>query len=133
MYQHNIEVRFRDFDSMGHVNNSVFLSYLEMLRINYVQQVFKIKILTPNDFSFILANVTIDYKYPIEVQHIKGEIWVSRIGTSSFEFSYKLYNDKHIFALAKTTQVSYDYKSRTKIPIPTNMKNILESELKNLD
>ena len=31
-FEHEIEVRFRDCDPMGHVNNAVYLSYLESAR-----------------------------------------------------------------------------------------------------
>ena len=30
-----VEVRFRDLDALGHVNNAVFLTYLESCRIGY--------------------------------------------------------------------------------------------------
>lgn len=30
-----IQVRFADLDVMGHVNNSVYLSYFEMARVHY--------------------------------------------------------------------------------------------------
>ena len=37
MFTHKIEVRFNDYDGMGHVNNAVFLTYLELARINYIE------------------------------------------------------------------------------------------------
>jgi acyl-CoA thioester hydrolase len=30
-----IEIRFRDLDGMGHVNNAVYLTYLEVARAHY--------------------------------------------------------------------------------------------------
>jgi len=33
-------VRFADTDAMGHVNNAVYLSYLEAARVEYIRRVF---------------------------------------------------------------------------------------------
>lgn len=128
MYKHRIEVRFSDFDPMGHVNNAVFLTYLEMVRINYIQKLMKDNDLDYRKYGFILAHVSIDYKKPIEDHCITAEIWISKIGTTSFDFSYRLYEDKTIYAIAASIQVMYDYKEKSKIPIPAELKTILENE-----
>ena len=128
MYKHKIEVRFSDFDSMGHVNNAVFLTYLEIARINYIQKLMKDNNLDHHKYGFILAHVSIDYKKAIEVQYITAEIMISKVGTTSFDFSYRLYDDQNIYAIAKSIQVMYDYKAKNKIPIPVELKNILENE-----
>lgn len=135
MISHKIEVRFNDFDGMGHVNNAVFLTYLEVGRINFMKHVLPINIdkteFFNRKFDFILANVAIDYKLPIEQQFIVVDIWVSKIGTSSFEFSYKIVDEKKeiIYANAKSVQVCYDYKLKKTIPIVDEFRAILEKEL----
>jgi len=35
VFSHHLEVRFRDCDSMGHVNNAVYLTYLEQTRFHH--------------------------------------------------------------------------------------------------
>ena len=37
-FEHELEVRFRDCDSMGHVNNAVYLTYLEQARFAHWQR-----------------------------------------------------------------------------------------------
>ncbi len=37
-FVHTLEVRFRDLDAMGHVNNAVFLTYVESARVGYWQK-----------------------------------------------------------------------------------------------
>ena len=128
MYSHKIEVRFNDFDSMGHVNNATFLTYLEMVRINYIQELMKKHKLDQRDYGFILAHVSIDYKKPIEAHYITAEIWVSKVGNSSFDFSYRLRDEDNIYATASSVQVSYDYRKKTKVIIPDKLRKILESE-----
>ena len=122
-----IQIRFRDFDSMGHVNNAVFSTFLEYARIEAFYNILGID-LAQSDLGMILAHLEIDYKVPIHYtslnQSLKGritaEIWVSKIGTTSFEFSYRLTNIQKtiVFAEGKTVQVLFDYKTQKKQLLP---------------
>ncbi|MBE7551375.1 MAG: hypothetical protein HS126_09920 [Anaerolineales bacterium] len=53
-----IEVRFRDLDVFGHVNNGVIFTYIETARIRYLIDV---GVRSPqagwNDLAFILAHI----------------------------------------------------------------------------
>ena len=58
-----LQVRFRDIDAFGHVNNAVFFSYVEMARIKYLLDVLEVEA----DFStlpLILARVELDFRSP---------------------------------------------------------------------
>ena len=81
------------------------------------------------NFGFILAHVSIDYKKPIEAHYINADIWLSKIGNTSFEFLYRLFNKEDIFATASSVQVSYDYQKGTKTSIPQELRSILEREI----
>ena len=133
MISHKIEVRFNDFDGMGHVNNAVFLTYLEMGRINFMKQALPDpkESLFDRKYDFILAHVSIDYRIPIEEHFVVVEIWISKIGNSSFEFSYRIVNEKKdtIFAVASSVQVCYDYKLKKTVPINDEFRAWLEKGL----
>jgi acyl-CoA thioester hydrolase len=53
-----IVIRWRDVDSYGHVNNAVFLTYLEECRDRLVEALFG----TEEAWDFVLARVAIDYR-----------------------------------------------------------------------
>lgn len=131
MFSHKIEVRFNDFDGMGHVNNATFLTYLEIARINYIKYLLETYNLDRKNYDFILAQLSINYKTPIEVQFINAEIGVTKVGNSSFDFNYRLYDDQNVFATATSVQVSYNYKKRSKVTIPDELRKILETEKEN--
>jgi len=61
-FVHRETVRFRDLDGMGHVNNAVFLTYLEQCRLAWFgsDPAFAL-----NDV--ILARTEIDFRSPLEV------------------------------------------------------------------
>mgnify|MGYP003489564718 CR=1 FL=1 len=57
-----MDVRFRDLDPLGHVNNAVFLSYMELARIRYFQRI------SPDwleEGHFVVARMEVDYLRPI--------------------------------------------------------------------
>ena len=56
------------------------------------------------------------------------EIHVVRMGNSSFDFAYRLTGaDGRTVAEAKTTQVSYDWKTRRKAPLTPERRRQIES------
>ena len=83
----DIPVRFSDIDSMGHVNNAVYLTYFEEGRKNFVLSVFGI--VHPEDYNFILAHISCDFLKPISISDmVTLEIWVGEIGGKRFDFIY---------------------------------------------
>jgi len=76
-HERRIEIRWRDMDAYGHVNNAVYLNYLEEVRDAWVQAV-----LGPlgNTWDFVLAHVEIDYLH--ELKQDDGAILVNCAGAS---------------------------------------------------
>ncbi len=104
-----IQIRFRDTDAMTHVNNAVYLTYLEIARSAYWHRVFGIS--SYNQVDFIVARAEIDFLAPLFV-HDSAEvsIRVSGIGRKSFRFTYELVTGRGVVAArAVTVQVMYDY------------------------
>lgn len=125
-----VQVRFADIDAMGHVNNANFLTYIEIARIRYSNDVLGADI----DFSrqgFILAKATIDFILPIELgDEVRVATRCSRIGNKSFDLEYEimLVNCKphRIVAKAHTVLVGYDYHDKKSIRIPDEWKKRIE-------
>jgi len=59
MHESSIRIRWRDMDAYGHVNNAVYLTYLEECRDAWLQS-----LLGSEDagWDFVLAHVGIDYR-----------------------------------------------------------------------
>ena len=63
MLERRIEIRWRDMDAYGHVNNAVYLNYLEEARDAWVQEVLG----TVSDtWDFVLAHVAIDFQQELK-------------------------------------------------------------------
>jgi acyl-CoA thioester hydrolase len=122
-----VEVPYGDIDAMGHLNNVVYLRYLEWARQKYwLSMRGSIDFL---DIDFVVARCEIDYRsssYMGDVLEI--DIHVSRMGRSSFDFSYRITGaDGRLVAEAKTTQVGYDWREKRKVPLSEERRRAIEA------
>ncbi len=116
-FTHVEEVRFRDLDPMGHVNNAVFLTYIEQARVAFFAHVDAVTEL--EDMNLVIARVEIDFKTPVRLgQEVEISVRASRFGTKSFDFEYVLRVGGEVVAEAKSVQVAYDYERREAVPVP---------------
>ena len=108
-YSAPITVRFRDCDPMGHVNNAVYLTYLEVARFAYWNDVAGGRWF--GDVGFIVARAEIDYKASaVTGDTIQVHLGITSFGRTSFVFEYELLDQNgRTLATAKTVQVMYDY------------------------
>ena len=114
---HVEQVRFRDLDPMGHVNNAVFLTYIEQARAALLAEVGAATGL--EDMNMIVARVEIDFRAPVRFgQEVEISVHASRFGTKSFDLDYDLRVDGELVAEAKSVQVAYDYARREPVPLP---------------
>ncbi len=121
----NIQIRFVDLDQFGHVNNAIYLSYLEVSRLPYFDTI--IGSIDWLNEGLILAKAEIDYKIPILLKdEIKIKTWCSRMGEKSFDLSYSiLKTEKEIeieVASAKTVMVCYNYNKQLTVVVPAAWK-----------
>ncbi len=120
-----IHVRFSDLDVLGHVNNSVYLTYFETARIHY----FGILLGKQWDWKkdgVILVKNEVEYHRPI-VLHDQPmiEVTLREIGNKSFTLTYYVRVDDEICATGLSTLVGFDSEIQQTIPIPQKMREAL--------
>jgi acyl-CoA thioester hydrolase len=119
-FVHPERVRFRDVDALGHVNNAVFLTYLEEARIAYLLR------FGAEAASMIMAHVEIDFRAPLRAgDELEIGVRPSAVGTKSFELDYEVRSRAIVAAEAKTVIVSYDYESGRSVELPQTWREAL--------
>jgi acyl-CoA thioester hydrolase len=119
-FVHRETVRFRDVDAMGHVNNAVFLTYLEEARIAFLLP------LGAEVSSMILARVEIDFRAPLRMgDEVEIGVRPANVGTKSFELEYEVRSRDLVAAEAKTVIVSFDYEGGRSIEVPDSWREAL--------
>jgi acyl-CoA thioester hydrolase len=120
--------RFRDTDAMGHINNAVYITYLEVARQEY-WRAFR----NNEDYRvvpFILAHVDVDFvSEALMRETLELCIRCSHVGNKSFGFEYEIreLSTQRIVVRAKTVQVFYDYALKQSLPCPPEMRAALEA------
>ena len=117
------DVRFRDLDGLGHVNNAVYLTYMESARIAFLSSLGA----GPHpQGSMILAHMEVDFRSPVEMgEQVEVGVRVSRLGTKSFELEYELRANGRLAAEGKSVLVGYDYTRGESVEIPVQWREWL--------
>ena len=126
VYTTRVDIRWRDMDAFRHVNNAVYLSYLEEARDEWFLQVLGNGLLL-NDF--LLARVAIDYRSPLTQDdgQVEVEIRCTRIGNSSVATVERMTSvrDGRLAAEAEAVLVHYDWETGKSRPLPEQTKTTL--------
>jgi acyl-CoA thioester hydrolase len=120
-----VEVRFRDIDAFGHVNNAVTSTYVEQARVTYLRDVLAVE--PVGLMPLILAMIKLDYLSPILFgDTVEVGSRVDWIGTSSIAMSHGLRaDDGRELARASSVLVTYDYDQARPMPVPDDWRGAL--------
>ena len=119
-FVHKEIVRFRDLDSLGHMNNAVYATFLEQARIAFLAP------LGAQVTNMILARLEIDFRAQVSVgDEVEVEVNPGRVGTKSFELDYTMRVHETVVAEAKSVLVAYDYRSEHSIEVPDAWREVL--------
>ncbi|MFE7171483.1 acyl-CoA thioesterase [Streptomyces sp. NPDC057616] len=116
-------LRWADMDAYGHVNNVVFLRYLEEARIDFLFRPDK-------DFQqgSVVARHEIDYKRQLVHRHapVDIELWVTQIRAASFTVSYEVKDGDEVYVRASTVIVPFDFETQRPRRITAEERDFLE-------
>ncbi|MCX4739107.1 acyl-CoA thioesterase [Streptomyces antibioticus] len=116
-------LRWADMDAYGHVNNVVFLRYLEEARIDFLFRPDK-------DFQqgSVVARHEIDYKRQLVHRHrpVDIELWVTRIRAASFTICYEVKDGDTVYVRASTVIVPFDFATQRPRRITAEEREFLE-------
>ena len=129
MLERRVELRWRDMDAYGHVNNAVYLTYLEEARDAWVQEVLG---KVTDTWDFVLARVAIDFKQ--ELKQGDGAVLVrcalDTFGRSSVRTREEIVKqDESISAIAESVIVARDPKVGRSRPLNDAEREALDREL----
>lgn len=120
-----IQVRFADLDTMGHVNNSVYLSYFEYARVHYFNQLLGLG-WDWRKFGVLVARNEINYLKPVLLNDVPQiEILLDSIGSKSFTLAYEVTVNGELTTTGKSVLVCFDGSTQTSIPVSGDWKQAL--------
>ncbi|MFV2072435.1 MAG: acyl-CoA thioesterase [Thermoanaerobaculales bacterium] len=120
-----IQVRWRDLDAFGHVNNATFASYVEMARTEVWRR--RLGGREAMDIPFFVVRLEIDYRRPIGL-YDEVQVWlrVGEIRGASFVFECLVEANGVTAATASTTMAFVDNTTGRPQRIPAEVRAKLE-------
>ena len=117
-----LQIRYRDLDTLNHVNNALFSTYFEEARIRFIQEIPEFLASMRESNSFVIVNLEINFIEPVTYPSILlAGSGISEFGNSSvtgFQAIYDL-DSKALKAVAKSTGVWFNTKLKKPVRLPS--------------
>ena len=127
-YYHPINLRYGDLDPQGHVNNAVYLTYVESARLGYYEATGIWRSDSGMLTGMVVAHIDIDYLAPITPgKDIRVGIRLLRIGNKSLTLGFQIESVKEGSVVAKGTSVmvAYDNDAEKSIAFPQEWREMI--------
>lgn len=122
------KIRYVDTDRQGHVNNSVFSSFLETGRVEILYN--PDHPVLASESSFVIASLKLDFiKEIVWPGNVEIGTGVIKIGNSSIVLFQKLFQNNFCVAMAETVIVQVHNAQKGSSPLSENAKNTLKQWL----
>ncbi len=109
--RHEVQLRHRDVDQLGHVNQAVYHELLEEVRAAFVRESLPDLPFT----GYVLARSELDYRSEVRIEdgYVVGEAYVGRIGRSSITVENRLCKpDGTVAVEGRAILVAWDEENR---------------------
>ena len=105
-FTETVDVRYQDHDEMGHVNNAVYVTYLEEARTSYLTEGLGVP---PMDLDMVVANLEVDFRRPVQfADEVEVGVSVTEVGNASFTMVYEIRDGEGVAVEGETTQVALE-------------------------
>lgn len=122
-----IQIRFCDIDSMGHINNNIYLSYFDLGKTDYFDLI-KPKAISWTEGLVVVAHIEVDFLSPIYYKEkIVVETKITKLGEKSGVFLQQLRNVKtnEIKCRCESVFVAYNANTQSSMLIPDEWREVI--------
>ncbi len=118
-HKSQLQIRWADLDAFKHVNNAAYLVYMQEARADFTWYSRKVKGERPILADMVVARAEVDFIAPIHDVDIPLdiEIYLEKIGNSSFVMIYEMSQAGQLRAKGKTVQVGVDMQDEKSRPL----------------
>ena len=126
----NVEVRFADMDSFGHVNNAAFLTFIEQARIKYFDDISGWHYDVSKE-GVILAHASVDFIRPLDFKEVLIVLTrCTKIGSKSITLVHRMVTKtsdgrEEETAAAESIVVAFNYAAMKSIPVPQKWREAI--------
>jgi acyl-CoA thioester hydrolase len=125
-----VTVQWGDQDAFGHVNNTVFLRWFEIGRIDYFGRIAMMHDATGAGRGPILASISCNFRSQVTFPDVvRVGTRISRIGTSSLIVDHAVVSTQRgiLVADGTSTVVNFDYTAGKSVPVPDELRQAIDA------
>ena len=114
-----LQMRFNDIDMLGHLNNSVYLTFMDLAKARYFHDVNGGEV-DISKIGIVIVNINANFCSPTFFnEEIEVETAVVAIGEKSLKIEQRIYRlpDRQVKCSCTTIMSGFDIKTNTSIPI----------------
>ena len=121
----NLEVKYRDTDSMGHVSSPIYYEYIQHAYVKYMHTLLAVPY--TEKLPQIMVKTSCEYIAPAMLcDNLEVTSRVIGFGSKSFEMQYDIHQcngiDKKLIAIGSSTHVCFDYELNRSVSVPDELK-----------
>ncbi|HEY2346683.1 MAG TPA: thioesterase family protein [Xanthomonadaceae bacterium] len=127
LFRTELAVRWRDLDAFNHVNNAMYLRYLEEARLRWLMT-----LAGPwmdESVAPVVASALVNFKRPIAwPEDVTVELFADRVGNTSFTLGHRILSAKDASALycdGHVVMVWFDKRTGKSAPLPEAVRSAL--------
>jgi acyl-CoA thioester hydrolase len=122
-----IQLRFNDFDALGHVNNSVYFSFYDLGKTTYFKDVIP-NMSSNKEVGVVIANIQVNFILPVYPnENVAVQTAVVEIGNKSFKLFQQLIDvdTNEVKCICQTVMVGFDAKTKATRTISDDWKKAM--------
>jgi acyl-CoA thioester hydrolase len=128
VHEKEIEIRWRDLDAYGHVNNAVYLTYLEEVRDEWLERTLDSEEVR---WDYVIARVAVDFRRELTQADdtVVARCTLQRVGNSSVTTREELLVGQEVAAEAEVVLVARDRTTGRSRPLSEPERSALNRQL----
>lgn len=124
-----LQIRFNDIDMLGHINNSVYLSFCDLAKAEYLTEATSARA-EVGDITVAIVNINCNFYSPGYFKEpLEAATTVTRVSRRSLTLEQRIFNPTNgdVKCIATTIMAGFDPKTATGIELPQQFISELES------
>jgi acyl-CoA thioester hydrolase len=125
-------VRWADLDALGHVNNVVYVDYLQEARVDMFRSHAGLPVREMED-GLVVARTQVRYREPLlfRFEPVRIDVWVVEVRAASFTLAYEVYDElpggsRRVYLTASTVLTPYVFAEERPRRLTAEEKRVLE-------
>lgn len=128
-HQLDVQIRFADYDTFGHINNNSYMAYLDLGKSEFLCDIMG-KRCSPSDLSAAIVNIDVDFLAPTPLnESLVVKTAVVRLGEHSFTLYQRIVNPATgvVKVQATSTLAGFDIATQSSAPLQPGLVTALRA------